>query len=244
MNKQIIHIPRGRSMQEIQRHADATLSNYGGPDLEYSGPDLEYDGAYDDFVDFEGPALSFANEVETGRRVTISISNKNVVEGVGVRQLVTLFASHASVAAVEGNNANYNGTGVAITVNGKPKPLNNIQAFIKNNPLRCLGFKFDSDNIAQNSEVAIIRPQSPFRNLEDETIAFDDFTKPSDFRDKMILVNRPFQLDDQTDFLFGVAPGTAVNITFYFGAALNKAKALHKKAKAAGGVMSPQNRLI
>lgn len=238
MNKQIIHIPRGRSMQEIQRHADATLSNYGGPDLEYGGPDLEYDGAYDDFVDFEGPALSFANEVETGRRVTISISNK--AEGAP-RQLVTLFASHASTAVVEGVNSL---GGVSVTVNGKPKPINNIQAFIKNNPLRCLGFKFDSDNIAQNSEVAIIRPQSPFRNLEDETIAFDDFTKPSDFRDKMIMVTRPFQLDDQTDFLFGVAPGTAVNITFYFGAALNKAKALHKKAKAAGGVMSPQNRLI
>ncbi|WP_416437897.1 hypothetical protein [Phnomibacter sp. MR] len=238
MNKQILHIPRGRTMAEIQRNADAVLSNYGGPDLEYGGPDLEYDGGYDDFVDFEGPAVSFANEVETGRRITISIQNKG--EGAP-RQSIMLFASHASTAVVEGNNSL---GGVNVVVNGKPKAIGNIQAFVKNNPLRCLGFKFDSDNIAQNSETAIIRPQSPFRNLEDETIAFDDFTKPTDFRDKMILVPRPFQLDDQTDFIFGVAAGTTVNITFYFGAALNKAKALHKKAKAASGVMSPQNRLI
>ena len=238
MNKKIIP---ARNMADVQRHAEAVLSNFGGPNHEYGGPELEYDGEFDDFVDFEGPARSFANEIETGRRFTISITNKSAG---APRRSVTLFGSHASTALTDGANNFAGEAGIVVTISGAPKPLANLQGFIKNNPLRCLGFKFDSDNIAQNSEVAIIRPNSPFRNLEDETIAFDDFTKPTDFRDKMILVPRAFQLDNQTDFIFGVAANTTVNVTFYFGAALNTAKALARKAKEASAAMSPvANRL-
>ena len=227
----IIRRASAQEMANIEQSANQFLSHFGGPDHEFGGPDLEYDGYGDDMVDFEGQASNFGNEVLTGRRFTVTLVNANEAN---TRADVTLFASHATtIAAIAG-----------VTVTGKPKPIANLRAWIVNNPVRCMGFKVDSTSIAQNSEVAVIRPQSPFRNLEDEIIAFDDFTKTTDFRDKMVEVNVPFQLDNQTDFVFGLPGACTTNITFYFGAALNTAKSLMKKAKAAGGKMSPNHRLI
>lgn len=244
-------------MAIIGQTADQMLSNFDGMsgrqyELEgtrnyemegdgYEGDD--YDGYGDDALDFEGSGgvqANFSSEVQAGRRFSITLKNvagdNNITNAVD--KLVRLFASHhqpagAPPVVTEGVNAV-----IGCTINGAPKSFANLQAFIKNNPLRVVGMKIESSHMEQIGRFMKISKNSPFRDLESQTITFSDFRNEKVFQDKIVTIAQPFQLDDQTDLDFMLAAECVTTITFYLGASLNTALQLSKKGKRAARALN------
>ncbi len=252
MNK----VVRFRSQREIEAAAETYLNSFNGEDhSDFDGGSDDLLGYDDDFLEFDGNASSFANEMATGRRFTITIDN---TQGGGEQAIldstdkaIILIPSYdpqggvvvtdgvQNVSSVPGNAA-FN---QLVAVRGVPEKLKALQEWIKSNPVRCLGFKLEATNILQMGMHMTIAPRSPFRKLESENIYIHDYKTENQYNDKVASIQRPFQMDGQTDIILNVSKNAVTTITFYFGAALNTAKALRKKANIANGVLGVQHRL-
>jgi hypothetical protein len=246
------------SQQDIEAAADQYLNSFNGGNDEFSdfsGGSEDLLGFDDDFLEFDGSASSFANEVATGRRFTITIDN---TQGGGAQALldstdkpiilIPSFDPQGGVVVVDGTNNVSSVPGNAslnqqVIITGIPEKLAALQAWIKLNPVRCLGLKLESTNILQMGKFLTIAPRSPFRKLESENIYIQDYKTENQYNDKVATIMRPFQMDGQTDLLLNVSKNSITTVTFYFGAALNTAKALRKKANLANGVLGVQHRL-
>lgn len=230
-------VPFG-GMRAIEQQADNFLSNFGGPNLEfvgqeYRGGDDPYDGYGDAMVDFgEGTstANSFQNEVESGRRFTVTLDNTaNAAPKTMI--LNPSFDPSSPNIATDGSSLSIEGTAVIVT--GQFKKLKALQEFIKYNPTRCIGFKMEATSSTQIAQSMKLFGRSPFRDLESEQVVFSDYRSSATFQDKIVEVNYKHQWDHQTEIQFVVAANTSVTVTFYFGGILNAAKGLRKKAAAA-----------
>ena len=228
------------SQRQIQAAADQYLSSFdGGGDL------LGYD---DDFLEFDGAANSFANEIMTGRRFTVQIDNTQAGDAPAIAAssdkniiLIPSFNPQGGTVVVDGAQ-NIQGTHAApqeLRITGVPETLVSLQKWIERNPVRCLGFKLESTNTLQMGKFLTIAPRSPFRKLESENIYIQDYKTENQYNDKVATINRPFFMDNQTDIIFQVSKNSITTITFYFGAALNTAKALRKKAASANVALAP-----
>lgn len=242
-----------RNQQEAQMAAEKYLSSFGGDrETEFVSMDDDYLGYDDDFLEFDGQANSFANEVATGRRFTVTINNMQAGDAAAIAastdKVVTIIPSFDPIAGsvlTDGSNntPGKNGLNQAVVVSGVPEKLSALQAWIRLNPVRCLGIKLETTNILQMGKFFTIAPKSPFRKLESENIFIADYKDERQYNDKVATISRPFQMDSQTDIQLEIAGASITTITFYFGAALNTAKALHRKAKAANVAVAVGHRL-
>lgn len=237
-----------RSQREIEAAAEKYLNSFDGNDLSnFDGGSDDLLGYDDDFLEFDGTATSFANEIATGRRFTITIDN---TQGGG--EAAHASSSDKSVILVpsfnpQGGTVLTDGSNTILTqdvfVTGVPETLVSLQKWIEKNPVRCLGLKIEATNILQMGKFLTIAPRSPFRKLESENIYIQDYKTENQYNDKIATIMRPFQLDNQTDLILNVSKNSVTTVTLYFGAALNTAKALRKKANMANGVMGVAHRL-
>jgi hypothetical protein len=245
-----------RSQREIEAAAEKYLQSFDGEDVSnFDGGSDDLLGYDDDFLEFDGTASSFANEISTGRRFTVTIDNTQGGGETAIAEstdkpiiLVPSFDPQGGVVVTDGSqnvssvpgNASFN---QLVTVTGIPEKLKALQEWIKLNPVRCLGLKIETTNILQMGKFLTIAPRSPFRKLESENIYIQDYKTENQYNDKVATIMRPFQMDGQTDIILNVSKNAITTVTFYFGAALNTAKALRKKANMANGVLGVQHRL-
>jgi hypothetical protein len=220
-------------LQYITRQANEEMSNYEGDEnrgREYTG----YTGYKDDFVDFDGKGLSFASSIAANRVYTVTISNTT-----GANQTVLLCPSYvpssANVVAdgVIGGVANFIGS-------GSPKTIANFLAWVNVNPTHVVAMRIQSTLAAQLQQTMTFTRKSPFKDLETDLINLGSFVNEANNNDKLVTINRPFQMDNQTEISVPI-PSTAVTtFTFFCGAVLNTAAALNNKfskaAQTAAGV--------
>lgn len=213
-------------LEDINAIAGETFSNYEG-----DGGD-QYTGFGDDFMDFGGNAVSFANEMATDRIFSITLTN-----ATAAAQTVFLNNDYSRAndsAGVVRDGVVLSANGADLTASGSPKTIANLLGYLAKNPTNVLALKITSNNTAQLAQTLEIMRQSPFRNLENELIILSSYTAETSTNDKMVTVRRPFQLDNQTTLSFQIPANTISTITFYFGATLNTAKALNSKSGRAG----------
>jgi hypothetical protein len=237
-----------RSQREIEAAAEHYLNSFDGGDMSnFDGGDQDLLGYDDDFLEFDGSATSFANEVATGRRFTVTIDNTQgggeAAHAASTDKSVILVPSFNPQGGTVLTDGTVSISGQAVFVTGIPESLVSLQKWIQDNPVRCLGLKIESTNILQMGKFLTIAPKSPFRKLESENIYIQDYKTENQYNDKIATIMRPFQLDNQTDLILNVSKNAVTTVTLYFGAALNTAKALRKKANLANGVMGVQHRL-
>lgn len=236
------------SQKQIEAAAENYLNSFsGGSNLEFTGDD--YLGYNDDLLEFDGEANSFANEVRTGRRFTIQIDNMQAGDAAAIAAstdknviLVPSFNPSGGFVLADGNNNVPGSMGEAsqtVVVRGIPETLVSLQKWIDKNPIRCLGLKIETTNILQMGKFLTIAPKSPFRKLESENIYIMDYKDERQYNDKVATIMRPFFMDNQTDIILQIAKASVTTVTFYFGAALNTAKALRKKSASANLSLGP-----
>jgi hypothetical protein len=203
-----------------------------------------YTGYNDDLVDFDGQATDFANEVAGQRTFTLTFTNL-IQTGVKYAGLSPAYIHTYAAGNINGapiaTGVMVTDTGKTLTAQGTPKAIEELTAFLADNPARLVSMKIVSNNADQLAQMCIIKQRSPFRNLEDSYLNLADYTVETSNNDKMLtLKGLQYQFDKQTEFLFPIVPSadgvTAVKttITLKFGAVLNTAAALNKKAYAAG----------
>lgn len=239
------------TQRDIAEAAEQYLSRFDGDPVDFTD---EYLGFNDDFLEFEGGATSFANEVLTGRRFTVQLDNTQggTSEAIAASTdkkviLIPSFDPKGGHVLQDGNNtvgAAHGGANQVVAVSGIPNTLVSLQKWIALNPVRCLGLKLETTNTLQMGKFLTVASRSPFRNLPDENIYIQDYKTENQYNEKVATIMRPFQMDNQTDVILELSKNSIVTVTFYFGAALNTAKALRSKSNVANNVLAvKQHRL-
>lgn len=240
-----------KQMQRIEEIAHDDLSNYDGYENDYENDyEDDYDGSGDDFVDFDGTAsdvASFRQEAKNGRMYQMTVTNNTPKEGQPLKKasfyLVPGFknfdasghrpngvAREGTFVSIEGEN---------ITGKGAQDTIDNFQRFVYSNPSRITGFRLSAtgpNNIGpqQLEDMRInIEEQSIFRPLGSREIIPAMYLNENTFRNNLVTVPEEMQLDNQTGVLVTLEPGASLTITFLFGATVNTAVALNRKAKRA-----------
>jgi len=204
---------------------DAGMTSYDGDYQE------TYTGLGDDFVDFGGKALDFASEIASDRIFSITVNNAGAYGGP-----ITVLLTPSYIPSIAGNVVRDGGLSGAASVvcSGAPKTIAEFIAFIGRNPTAVVAMKVRSTHAEQLAQTINITRKSPFATLGSEQINLESFTTEIANNDKMVTVRRPFQIDDQTEVSVVVPQGATTTFTFYCGAVLNTAKALHSKSNRAG----------
>ncbi len=209
-------------LQAIQRAADSDISNYDGR----NSPEY-YTGFGDDFVDFDGQGLDFARAVQAKRIINFTIVNASTT----VTRTVLLFPSYFpdltnAQTLTDGASGN-------ITGSATPASIAHMQAWVMLNPTQVLAMKIVTNQTNQLAQTLYLRRKSPFKTLTTDYIPLNAFTSEVNNNDKMVTVQSPFQLDNQTEIALDIVPSSTTTITLFCGAVLNTAAALNNKFKKA-----------
>lgn len=186
-----------------------------------------YTGLGDNMLDF-GSGSSFLDEDSTGKRVSIKISNAGAED--------KLLQLNDIIAAVEGATVISEGTPVAdITVKGSPRPVDILVAYLKKYPTRLRSIKLNVDNSEQLDEPIRYRQETPWKTYMEEERIPSDYQSQDTNNPNMSEVDdiKDWVLSDQATILYNVRAGRSVTLSFLFGATLDSAKALDKKANDA-----------
>lgn len=182
-----------------------------------------YVGAGDNMLDFQ-QASSFINEDNSGKRFQIRISNKTADD-----QKINLNPT----LEVEGYENLKEGTIKAdLTAVGAPRSIDVLLAYLKANPTRVQNMSFLVDSIEQLDEPIMQRTETPWKSFSEEQRI------PSDFQDGSTQNLNKVTVDDISGWrmspmhtmLYKLKAGKTVTISFIFGASLDCAEALNKKA--------------
>ncbi|MDD3405937.1 MAG: hypothetical protein PHH23_06700 [Paludibacteraceae bacterium] len=187
-----------------------------------------YIGAGDNMLEF-GSASSFVNENKTGRRFQFTLKNIDATDAVKVNL-------NPAVAAATYNDL---AEGVVVTnkltAAGSPRSIAVLLAYIKNNPTRIQSIKLKVDNAAQLDNPMIFRHETPFGSFVEEQRVPSDYQNQTDNRDTIAEIDdiQEKMLSDMDTILYEVQAGRTVQVSVLFGASLDGANALSKKAKEA-----------
>lgn len=214
-------------LQRINQMVDNGMSSFQGSGINSS--DGYYTGFADDFVDFGGQGLDFARSVAANRQFIITISNQT-----GADKTIVLFEAYYAAAYATGTLLAADGTiATSLTGTGSPSTIAEMHAWVMANPTHVPVLRVSSTLSSQLQQTLYIRRKSPFKTLQDDFIAIGAYVSEANNNDKLVTVQRPFQLDNQTQVSI-IIPSTAVTtFTFYCGAVLNTAAALNGKFNAA-----------
>lgn len=189
-----------------------------------------YTGAGDNLVDF-GSATSFMNEDMSAKRVNIVIDNQsqNDVDVQFNDILENVTGTNVHMLA-EGTIA----TGV--TAKGSPRSCDVLKKYVHINPTRIRSIKLNASDQAQLDYPLRYRTENPFTKNATEIERIPSNYQSQDTNNpKMVEVKdiADWQLSDLSTILYTVGAGKKVTITILFGASMDIAGALGKKAKDA-----------
>jgi hypothetical protein len=224
--------------KELEQLA-ANLSNYGGPST--SGM-MMYTGENDDMLDFEDQELgNFAGESSVARQFTFTIENKNSASVLRAK-IFSGYNIHNPTLSVGQMKDGFfkdvaeKGTGTLDGLIGSAageKEIVELLQFLLQNPSRVVGMKIQSDTALQLENDFVIKDLNPFKQTESRYIRPKNFQNQATFQDKTVVFPCELHLDNQTEVTYSFLPLSRTSITLYFGASLNTAKALKKRAQKA-----------
>lgn len=236
--------------QLIERAANSQLSNFGGNEddfVDYEGEESLgnensslYIGEGDGFVDFGGPAKSFAEALDRNRVFNVNISNNHATKDLEVVLFpgLTFFSKVPDGMVREGVFQGFDG-GVleagpgSLNGSGSPESLDLFYAYIQQFPTTILGFKVSGNNALQIEQPFEIIKESPFKKLESKNIYPAAYTDETANKDKVATVPERFFANNQTRVNYLVLANTKVTFTFFIGASLSTGQALETKTQKA-----------
>lgn len=187
-----------------------------------------YTGAGDNMVDF-GAARSFMNEDDSAKRVNIVL--KNASQADADIQFNDIIENVASANILK------EGTIITdVTAKGSPRSCDVLAKYLHVCPIRIRAIKLNAKYTTQLDYPLRYRTESPFTKnaVEVERIPSNyqsqDTNNPNMVEVKDIT---GWQLSDLSTILYTVGAGQEVTVTILFGAALDTAGALGKKAEDA-----------
>lgn len=187
-----------------------------------------YTGAGDNMVDF-GAARSFMNEDDSAKRVNIVLKNASQAD-VDI-QFNDILENVASANILK------EGTIITdVTAKGSPRSCDVLAKYIHVCPIRIRAIKLNAKYATQLDYPLRYRTENPFTKnaVEVERIPSNyqsqDTNNPNMVEVKDIT---GWQLSDLSTILYTVGAGQEVTVTILFGAALDIAGALGKKAEDA-----------
>lgn len=187
-----------------------------------------YTGAGDNMVSF-GAAKSFMNEDDSARRVNIVLKNNSQAD-VDIQ-------FNDILENVSGAHVLQEGTIITdVTAKGSPRSCDVLGKYIHVCPIRIRGIKLNAKNAAQLDYALRYRTEDPFTKnaVEVERIPSNyqsqDTNNPNMVEVKDIT---DWQLSDLSTLLYTVGAQQEVTMTILFGASLDIAGALGKKANDA-----------
>jgi len=233
----------------LDNYAEENFSGFEGD--QDMGMMSAYTGEGDDFLDFDGPGNSFANQKDLQRTFSLHIKNN----GSDTRRFV-LFNGFKRDAVDTGEifllNSGYMGKGLShrnpevalingetvmttgYSVSGSPSSLDDLREYIKTSPV-VLGFvRIKTNNVLQLENPISLSELTPFRQAEVRNLFLQEFTGENTFRDNIVTVPTPgVILGNETKISMDILPDTAISITFFFGAVFSNSAALKGKQKKA-----------
>jgi hypothetical protein len=217
--------------EQLEELANENFSSFEGEE-NFDG----YDGFNDDMLDFGGAGRkTFAQSINSSRVFTYNIKNTTsddvyvvlnpAYHGVSTPDAVVLKQGLTEIAG-----------GLGIVGTGSPKSIDNLIAFIRNNPALLRGFKVKAKNDASSLEqILTVKEFSPFRDLESREIALSVYQDEHTYQEKVVTVPEEIYMSNQTELTILVKGGEELTITWLFDTILNNAAALkqkHQRAKS------------
>lgn len=189
-----------------------------------------------DFNSFDGRRrVNFRNEMETGRAFRFTIQNGNAtVEGA---RLLTGFNPSNANKALDGGFLSIAGNPLTL-VNTDPQPVKLLQTQLGETPIKCLGFKAESDSILiRGAKLEIIEWDAFTPTPKKTVINFADFTDEYVQQEKTITVKYEFFMTARTEIILYLPPYVSAGppvvpsnttLSFWFGASIDLGAALAK----------------
>lgn len=187
-----------------------------------------YTGAGDNLVDF-GAARSFMNEDDSAKRVNIVLKNNGQTDvDIQFNDILENVASAHLLA--EGAIV------TDVTAKGSPRSCDVLAKYIKTHPIRIRAIKLNAKYTTQLDYPLRYRTENPFTKnaVEVERIP-SNYQSQDTNNPNMVEVKdvNDWQLSDMSTILYTIGAGQEVTVTILFGAALDIAGALGKKAEDA-----------
>ncbi len=186
-----------------------------------------YIGLNDDSIDF-GKAESFVDESEGEKEFNLSIvNNTGKTQKIQFNEIIA--PQDGCSLLKEGVIAQDDETH-QLKAEGDPRSIDILCALIKHAPMRLRAVRFNVNNEIQLDELLKYVRETPFET------GITSQKKPSNFQDqntnntKTVTVDlKDWVLGHDSTVLYSIRAGETVNITLYFGASFDAAKALRKK---------------
>lgn len=214
--------------------------------LDYDGQEvLGYTGDDDDMLDFSGNVANFAVEGGIDKQFTFTVTNAAVANRTAYLWAGYLLgnATLAPGQLVDGAFNDINGDVGLTGASNVEKTIAELKQFLLYNPTRLIGMIIKSDVANQIQNDIILQPLDPFRGTESFYIRPKTFVNQNTFQDKTVTFPVDnVSLDDQMTMKLSFLASSVTTITMFFGATLNQAKALRKKAKRAKKTMAKVSR--
>lgn len=189
-----------------------------------------YIGINDDSIDF-GKAESFIDESEGEKEFNLSIvNNTDSVQKIQFNEIIAaqdgydLLKQGVIKTVGEGDDAK------ELTAEGDPRSIDVLTALISKAPMRLRAVRFNVNNEGQLDELMKYVRETPFET------GVTSQKKPSNFQDqntnntKTVTVDlKDWILGHDSTILYSIRAHETVNLTLYFGASYDLAKALRKK---------------
>jgi len=240
MKKNTLKLGRYAGPRDLERIAAANLSRFDGGDASL------YTGEGDDFLEFEGSVQNFAQEGHENVQFTIEMVNANAATRTAI-----LFPGYhhlnTTLAAGQMVDGAFNDTGgnAGLTASSLgEKTIRELLEYLKYVPSRWVAVKINSTLASQIQSDFTITNLNPFKTAESRHIRPKTFQNQNVNQDKIITVPVNEQLDFETRVTYPFVGSSTTSLTFFFGARMNQAGALRKKArkgKASVAVIGAQN---
>lgn len=218
------------STQELVNH----LSNYNGANASYEDALAGEGNPLLDFNSFRGDnqRVNFRNEMATNRSFRFTIQNPNAtVEAV---RLLPGFNPSNANKANDGAFLSVGGNNLTL-LNTDPQPVKLLQSQLAETPIKCLGFKAESDSILiRSSKIEIIEWDAFSPTPKKTVINFADYTDEYVQQEKTITVRTNFFLTARTEIILyvpaylGVGVSSNTTLSLWFGASLDLGAAIQK----------------
>lgn len=216
--------------------------NYSGMSLEQERQRRNAALGSSGLINFGG-ASSFDEEDRANQVYTISLTNKDATskrivlfpgQAVSVQEIKDLAGFVADAIAMDGNVMI--GESEKVLVSCIAKNLAYFQRFLCTNPTRVIEMQISVSDKKQLAQAITVTKLSPYCVLGSTNFVPNQYRKSSDNDTLMAEIDvNTLQLDDQTVMDVVVAPGSSIDITFFFGASRNDAYTLREQAKIALG---------
>jgi len=188
-----------------------------------------YTGAGDNMVEF-GSANSFINEDESAKRVNIVLDNT----GGSADQDVQFNDILENVA---GAHLLQEGTIVTnLTAKGSPRSCDVLTKYVHVCPIRIRSIKLNASNAAQLDFPIRYRMENPFTKNATEVERIPSNYQSQDTNNPNMVEVKDmsnWQLSDLSTIIYTVGAGQKVTVSILFGASIDIAGALTKKAEDA-----------